>query len=98
MLEVKLDSNINLFMDEVAVCGNIDIAIVYETVDVQPEELIEAESIDMHIKAVVMNKVKMPQRKWSTKTPHFKRTETYDDIKSTKGNILETDPNLQIYK
>lgn len=84
-------------MDEVADCGNIDITIVQETLDVQPEELIEAERIDMHIKVVVMNMVKIPQRKWSPKTPHFKRTETYDDIKSTKGNILETDPNLLIY-
>lgn len=84
----KFDSNIHLFMDEMAGCGNINIAIVQETLDVQPGELIEVESIDMHIKAVVMNKVKMPERKWSTKTPHFKRTKTYDDIESTKDNIF----------
>lgn len=63
-------------MDEVAGCGNIDIVIIQETLDVQPEELIEALSIDMHIKVVVMNKVRVPQRTWPTKTTHFKRTET----------------------
>ena len=62
----------------------------------QPEKLNEG-TVSTHVKVAVMPAVKLHQRKWCPCNSHVKRI-VRDDIKSTKGNIWETDSSLQIYK
>lgn len=64
MLKVKFESNVNLFIEEIADCRNVGTATVPETLDVQPKELLKMVVSTYVEKVVVMNKVKMSQRKW----------------------------------
>lgn len=51
-------------MDEITDCGNIDSARVHNTLDVQPQKLIEGDGSNTHIKMAVRPEVMVHQRKW----------------------------------
>lgn len=48
ILEVKLKLNVNGITKEIAHCGNVDIAAILETLDMQTEEINEGELIDIN--------------------------------------------------
>lgn len=47
-LEVKFDSNVSEVTEEIAGCGNVDTAVVWTPLDVQPEELSKGEPININ--------------------------------------------------
>ena len=48
MLEVKFQLNINVLIEGIADCGNVNTAAVGETLHTQPEELGKGEFINMN--------------------------------------------------
>ena len=52
MLKVKFESDINVFVEEIADCEHVDTAAIQETLDTQPEELLEGEGININGKCV----------------------------------------------
>lgn len=52
MLKVKFESDVNVFIEGIADCENVDTAAIQETLDMQPEELVEGEDININGKRV----------------------------------------------
>lgn len=48
MLEGTFKLNINKGIDETQDCGNVDTVVMWETLDVQPEELREGELLNIN--------------------------------------------------
>lgn len=52
VLEVKFKSNVKEVIEKIANFRNIDVAVVWETLDVQPEELCEGQIIKINEEGV----------------------------------------------
>lgn len=97
MLEGKFESNIDLFIEEIADYGKVDIAAVQETLGMQPEELIEGEGVNIRGQTGCGEQGEdVPEEAVLKEHLPLKELSEIDHgIKSAKCNILETDPGLQ---
>ena len=93
MLEVKFELKVKRVLDEMAENGNVDTAPIWETLDMQPEELSGNEIININEKSGCDKKGwQCPGGNNAKKKNHIKRTLIFYNIENAKYHkMLEAD-------